>query len=152
MKSKSKLSNNDNVIENLIEQLRSTLHYGKEHNNIELVIKDETRFLERIEALPPEILIQSLLDLIEILKRLGGWNDTKYYGNKTIKTEINCWDLLKYRYKELSNSIGKELTAYSFFIFYIIASYRLLYYMYPNSRDALYVKLGSILQNDKYRK
>jgi len=156
MKSKPKKSkNNKNVVKKLQKVLRSTLNYEKEHNNVELLIKDETRFLEIIEAFPPETLIQSMLDLKEILKRLGysdgiRFYDIKYYGNETIKAEINGWDLLKYRYKELSNSIGKELTAYSFFIFYIIASYRLLYYMYPNSRDALYVKLGSILQNDKY--
>lgn len=150
MRNKPKKSeNNKNVVKKLQKKLRSILSIEKKRIDIELSFTDETEFLEIIDAFPPETTLQSLYDVEIILKKLDCFESIPFEGNEKIKAEVKGWDLLKYKYKELTNNLGKELTGFCFYIFYILLHYRLLYFMQPDDRDALYIMVGDLFEKDE---
>lgn len=85
-------------------------------------------------------------DIITILHRLTVLDKAKFECTDLSRTELNGWDLHQYKYLELAERLGLENTIECFQIFFDLCARRLLLYMNPNSRDALYLSCSSILQ------
>ncbi len=90
----------ENVIYSLKEHLKEILDSLKNNSSIEIVIKDEDKFISIIEAYPRETLIETLVDIVKILERLD---------NALINTLIKRPDYQELReLKQLLQEEGKS--------------------------------------------
>lgn len=150
------------VLHDLQGQLNMILNSYKKDYQIEIAVKDRDDSINLVEAFPIEFCINTSLDILKILRRFGvldkeakgsaAIKPIQVAGPEVIKLEIELWDFLQYRVKELCNRYSSDIVAICYWVLFIIVARRLLLYFNPIAKDSFYLHSADMLEQDRLSK